>query len=89
MSIQYFHYIHPPTPFPYSHSPPLVPTPRQDLFYLSILHFLKKGIFLKILIQGVSLWHFHVYMYYNPTWFIFSVFLLSTLVPFLQWFQQV
>jgi hypothetical protein len=22
--------------------------------------------------QGVSLWHFHVYMYYNPNWFISS-----------------
>jgi hypothetical protein len=38
------------------------------------------GLF-KIAIHGVSLWHFHVYMYYNPNWFI-SVFLLSTLVPF-------
>jgi hypothetical protein len=26
--------------------------------------------------QGVSLWHFHVYMYYNPHWFISSIFLL-------------
>jgi hypothetical protein len=24
----------------------------------------------KIVIWGVSLWHFHVYMYYNPNWFI-------------------
>jgi hypothetical protein len=37
----------------------------------------------KITTQGVSLWHFHVYMYYNPNWFISSIFLLSTLVPFL------
>jgi hypothetical protein len=28
-------------------------------------------------------------MYYNPNWFISSIFLLSTLVPFLWWFQQV
>jgi hypothetical protein len=41
----------------------------------------------KIPIQGVSLWHFHVHMYYNLIWFI-SVFLPSTLVP-LWWFQQV
>jgi hypothetical protein len=27
-------------------------------------------------------------MYYNPNWVI-SIFLLSTLVPFLWWFQQV
>jgi hypothetical protein len=33
------------------------------------------------------LWHFHVYMYYNPNWFIPSIFLISTLVPFLWWFQ--
>jgi hypothetical protein len=31
--------------------------------------------------QGVSLWHFHVYMYYSLIWFIPSIFLLSTLVP--------
>jgi hypothetical protein len=34
----------------------------------------------RIAVQGVSLWHFHVYMYYNPNWPISSVFLLSTLV---------
>jgi hypothetical protein len=30
-------------------------------------------------IQGVSLWHFRVYMYYNPNWFpspLFFSFLL-------------
>jgi hypothetical protein len=36
----------------------------------------------RIAIQGVSLWHFHVYMYCIPDWFISSIFLLSTLVPF-------
>jgi hypothetical protein len=35
------------------------------------------------------LWQFHVYMYYNLYWFISSIFLLSTLVPFLWWFHQV
>jgi hypothetical protein len=34
-------------------------------------------------------WDFQVYMYYNPIWFISSIFLLSTLVPFLWWFQWV
>jgi hypothetical protein len=43
----------------------------------------------EIIIQKVSLWCFHVYMYYNPSWFIPSIFLLSTLVPFLWWSQQV
>jgi hypothetical protein len=31
----------------------------------------------------VSMWHFHVCMYYSQTWFISSIFLLSILVPFL------
>jgi hypothetical protein len=38
--------------------------------------------------QGLSLWNFRVYVYYNQNWFI-SIFLLSTLVPFLWWSQQV
>jgi hypothetical protein len=45
--------------------------------------FLKWHLYLfKIATQGVCLWHFHAYIYYNLNWFI-SVFLLSTLVPFL------
>jgi hypothetical protein len=35
------------------------------------------------------LWYFHVYMHYNPNWFISSIFLHSALVPFLWWFQLV
>jgi hypothetical protein len=42
----------------------------------------------KIATQGVSLWHLNIYMYYNPVWFI-SIFLLSTLVFFLWWYQPV
>jgi hypothetical protein len=42
----------------------------------------------KIATQGVSLWHFHEYMYYSLIWFISSTFLLSSLVPFLWLFQQ-
>jgi hypothetical protein len=34
----------------------------------------------KIDMQGVSLWHIHVFMYRNLNWFIPSIFLLSTLV---------
>jgi hypothetical protein len=30
----------------------------------------------KIARQDVSLWHFHVYMYYSPFWFIFPILLL-------------
>jgi hypothetical protein len=38
-------------------------------------NFVKKNLCLfKIAIQGVSLWHFYEYMYYNPNWFIFSIF---------------
>jgi hypothetical protein len=65
---------------------PLLTTPKQDLFSLPVLHLVKK--LFKISIQGTSLWHFHAYMYENPDWFITSIFLLSTLVPFLWWFQQ-
>jgi hypothetical protein len=53
----------------------------------------------KIATQGVSLWHFHVcecvcmcvcvYICNNLNWFSSSIVLLSTLVPFLWWFQQV
>jgi hypothetical protein len=38
----------------------------------------------KLAIQGISLWHF----IYNRNCFIPSIFLLSTLVSFLWWFQQ-
>jgi hypothetical protein len=42
-----------------------------------------------ITIQGVSLWHLHVYMHYNPIWVISSIFLLSVLVPLKWWFWPV
>jgi hypothetical protein len=45
--------------------------------------------FLKIAIQRVFLWHFHVFMYYNPNWLISCIFLLSVLLPLLCWFQYV
>jgi hypothetical protein len=68
--------------------PPSPPTgtnsPKQDLFHppalwKTIWHFC----LFKIAIQGDSLWHFHVYMYYNMNWFISSIFLLSPLISFL------
>jgi hypothetical protein len=34
----------------------------------------------KIAMQGVSLWHFNVYMYYNLNWFIPFIFLLNFLI---------
>jgi hypothetical protein len=69
--------------------PPTDTNSRQDLFCLPVLVLKKKILFVKIAMQGVSLRHFHVYMYYNPNWLIPSIFLLSILVPFLWWFQQV
>jgi hypothetical protein len=44
---------------------------------------------IKVATWGVALWYFHVYMYYNPSCFISSNFLHSTLVPFLGLFQLV
>jgi hypothetical protein len=43
----------------------------------------------KIATQGLSLWDFQAYVHYSLIWFISSIFLLSTLVPFLWWFQLV
>jgi hypothetical protein len=65
-----------------------VPKPRQGLFYLSVFHFWEKTFLFKIAMHGVSLWHFCIYLYYIPNWFISSIFLLSTLVPFLGRFQH-
>jgi hypothetical protein len=113
----YFHtWLHISIIFTFLHSFPiscpfqLVPTPRQESFYLLVLCFWKKtfGLF-KIPTQGVPLLNFHTYVYtyiyiyiyiyicmymyvcvhYIPNWFICSISLLSTLVPLLQWFQQV
>jgi hypothetical protein len=76
--------------FPHSH---WYQSTRQDLLCLSVLLFCKRKewhfCLFKIVTQGVSLWHSHEYIYYDANWFISSVFLLSTLVPFLWWFQQV
>jgi hypothetical protein len=93
MCTQYLHHIHPPTPLPHILSPP-TGTNHWDRTCSALLfsNFIKEKkwhlCLLKIDIQGVSLWHFPVYMYYNPNLFI-SNFLLSTLVPFIWWFQQV
>jgi hypothetical protein len=52
----------------------------------------------KIAIEGVSLWHFHVYMYIISCTYVYMnpelvhllyFFLLSTLVSFLWWFHKV
>jgi hypothetical protein len=89
---QYLHHIHPPTLFPHI-TLPLVPTSlhhrRQYMFCSPILWFCKR-----------KKWHFDTYAVsfpvalpciydYNTNRFIPSIFLLSSLVPFLWWFQQV
>jgi hypothetical protein len=90
----YSHILSPPP------LPPTVTKPcRQDLFCPSVLWFCirkkekkkeKWHFYLfKIATQGVSLWHFHVYMYYSLIGVISYVFFLSTLIPFLLWFQLV
>jgi hypothetical protein len=40
MNTKYIYHILPPSLFPYAHLHPVVPTTEQDLFYLSVLHFL-------------------------------------------------
>jgi hypothetical protein len=86
-----FSHIHPPT---YCHlcallSPCYQPPERTYFTFLSSIFEKRYFCLLKISIQGFSVWHFHVYMYCTPNWFICSIFLLSTLVHFLWWFQQV
>jgi hypothetical protein len=48
-------------------------------------HFVKERknyfCFIKIATQRVSLWHFVVYMYYNPNWFMSSIFLFLPYSP--------
>jgi hypothetical protein len=73
----------------YFSPPPLVPTPRLHLFYLRGLHFGKQWFLFKIALQGDSLWHFCVCTYYNASCFMSSIFVLSTLIPFLWWYHQV
>jgi hypothetical protein len=49
---------------------PLIPTPRQDIFFPLVLWLENKWhfCFSKIAIQDVSLWYFQVYIYYDPSW---------------------
>jgi hypothetical protein len=88
MCTQYMHHIHLLAPFPCLLTPPTgTNLPRQDLFCPPVLWFCKRKkwqfCLFKIATQGVSLWHFHVYMNYSLIWFTSSIFLFSTLVNFL------
>jgi hypothetical protein len=89
MNTQYFHHIHPPTPFPYILSHPTSATPQTGPLVTSYSPFFDKRHFclFKIAIQGVSFWYFHVYTYYKTNWFIPSTFLLSTSVPLFAYFR--
>jgi hypothetical protein len=94
MGTQYLHSIHPPTPFPCYISPPTGTNSSPPGKDCSPIVWKKKGkkwhfclLEINIATQGVSLWYFHVCMYHNTNWFISSIFLHSTLVPFLWWFQ--
>jgi hypothetical protein len=70
MCTQYLYRTHPCSPFPHL-LPSLTGTnpPRQDLYHPPSLHFVKEKnwhfCLFKIATQGVSLWHFHVCMYYS------------------------
>jgi hypothetical protein len=77
MCTQYLHHIHPPVPLsPHPPCLPLVSTsPDRTCSALLFSNFVK----IKIVIQGVSLWHFNVCMYYTLNWYISSIFLFSTL----------
>jgi hypothetical protein len=93
MCTQYLHHIHRPRALFYLLPPPTgTNPPRQNLFCPPVLWFCKRKkwhlCLFKIATQGVFLWHIHVYMYYNPNWFMSSIFLFSTIVCFLWWFQQ-
>jgi hypothetical protein len=88
MCIQCLHYIHPSTTFPLFFSLPLVsilqkgPVPPS---YSLILQKKNNDSFVCLIgSQRVSLWHFHVS---QPNYFIL-IFLLSTFLPILCWFQQ-
>jgi hypothetical protein len=82
----YFHHIHPLKSLSlYTLSPiGIYPLDRTHFAFLfSVLVKKKKMTFclFKIALQGAWLWHFCVYMFYSPNWFISSIFLLSTLSP--------
>jgi hypothetical protein len=91
------YHIHPPSPFLHLLPSPSGTKPQAESVLLSDSQILYKKRkrekwdfwLFKIAMQGVSLWHFHVYMYCDPVWFISSIFLLTLLVPFLWWFQLV
>jgi hypothetical protein len=71
MSTYYFGHIHFPSPFPYILHPATgTNAPDRTCFTFWSFIFEKKNSLFKIAIQGVSLWHFHEYMYHILNCFI-------------------
>jgi hypothetical protein len=78
---------------------PLVPTPQTGVVLPSCSPFLFKNEdsytgsffvtfpYIYIHVYICMYVYVHICVYYNPNWLIPSIFLLSTLVPFLLWFQ--
>jgi hypothetical protein len=94
LCIQYLHNIHYFTPFLHLiPPPPKINLPQAGPVPISCSWVLQKKqkeiAFLLVYdsYTGSFLWYFHVYVYYSLMWFI-SLFLLSTLIPFLWFFQQ-
>jgi hypothetical protein len=75
MNTQYFHHTHPPSSFSYAFYPSTGTNPYKESILPSCPPFLKKRHFclFKVYLERVSLWHFHVYMYCIPNWFIPSI----------------
>jgi hypothetical protein len=65
MCTRYLHYCAPSHTLFHLFSPPTgtIPLPRKDLFS-PLLWFCKRKKMTVFAMQGVSLWHFHVCMYY-------------------------
>jgi hypothetical protein len=83
MSTQYLHHIHPP----YIHPPPTI---TSTLDWTPFLKNKRAFLFVQDIYIGCFIVTFpYIYIYYNPNWFIPSIFLLYSLIPFLWYFLQV
>jgi hypothetical protein len=63
MSTQYFHYIQPPSHFPYNLPPSTDTSPQTGPVLPSCSPFFRGKNLFKIALQEVSLWHLYVYIY--------------------------
>jgi hypothetical protein len=79
----------PHSPFPYVLPLPLVPTPRQDLFYHPVLHFyFKKWNFclFETAIRGVSLWHFYLFLFISIYYILYIVFNIYYIIYYILYY---